>query len=149
MSKSLGNAIAFNDTPEDMYGRVLSIPDTLIETWFRLLLPQPKHSVELFREIIHQNPREAKRTLAREIVELYHTTDHAHKAEEHFDRVFVQKKPRQRSKNFFFDASSMQLVDLLVELGAVDSKSDARRLIKQSAVQVEDEKSPISTIPST
>jgi len=140
MSKSLGNAIAFNDTPEDMYGRVLSIPDTLIETWFRLLLPQPKHSVELFRQIIHQNPREAKRTLAREIVELYHTTDHAHKAEEHFDRVFVQKKAPTEIEEFFFDASSMQLVDLLVELGAVDSKSDARRLIKQSAVQVEDEK---------
>ncbi len=140
MSKSLGNAIAFNDTPEDIYGKVLSIPDELIETYFTLLLPRPKQPVELFREIINQNPREAKRTLAKEIVSLYHTEELAEKAEEHFDRVFVHKKAPQEIKEFTFAAPSLPLTELLVGLGATASKSEARRLIGQNAVQIDDRK---------
>lgn len=140
MSKSLGNAICFNDSPEDIYGKVLSIPDELIETYFSLLLPAPSQPLELFREIIRQNPREAKRTLAREIVALYHTDDHALAAETHFDRVFVHKQAPEEIEEFAFPAASMPLIDLLVELGAVASKSEARRLIKQNAVQIDDRK---------
>ncbi|MEC9487452.1 MAG: tyrosine--tRNA ligase [Prosthecochloris sp.] len=140
MSKSLGNAISFSDTPQDMYGRTLSIPDDLIETYFRLLVPHPETPAHLFMEIIRQNPREAKRTLAREIVSLYHSRTEAVKAEEHFDRVFVQKKAPEDIPEFSFDSPSMPLVDLLIELNAVKSKSEARRLIQQNAVQIDDEK---------
>ena len=140
MSKSLGNAIAFNDPPEDIYGKILSIPDELIETYFTLLLPRPKQSIELFREIIGQNPREAKRTLAKEIVSLYHTEELAGKAEEHFDRVFVHKKAPRNIEEFAFAAHSIPLVELLVKLNAAPSKSEARRLINQNAVQIDDRK---------
>ncbi len=140
MSKSLGNAIAFNDSPEDIYGKILSIPDTLIETYFNLLLPHPDQSPELFREIIAQNPREAKRTLAKQIVALYHSLEHAHNAEEHFDRIFVHKKAPQNVEEFAFATPSKSLVDMLVELNAAGSKSEARRLINQNAVQIDDRK---------
>ncbi len=140
MSKSLGNAICFNDAPEDSYGKILSIPDNLIETYFRLLLPSPEKPPELFAELVRRNPREAKRTLAREIVALYHGRSEALKAEEHFDRVFVHKKAPEAIEEFSFAGPSIPLVDLLVELEAVPSKSEARRLIKQKAVQIDEEK---------
>lgn len=140
MSKSLGNAISFTDSAQDVYGKTLSIPDSLIETWFKLLVPQPKQSIKLFMEIIRQNPREAKRTLARELVALYHCDTDAVKAEEHFDRVFVQKKAPENIEIFTFRSATMQLVELLGELEAVGSKSEARRLIQQNAIQIDDEK---------
>ncbi|ACF45753.1 tyrosine--tRNA ligase [Prosthecochloris sp. ZM] len=140
MSKSLGNAISFTDSAQDVYGKTLSIPDSLIETWFKLLVPQPRQSIKLFMEIIRQNPREAKRTLARELVALYHCDTDAVKAEEHFDRVFVQKKAPENIEVFTFRSSTMQLVELLGELQAVGSKSEARRLIQQNAIQIDDEK---------
>lgn len=140
MSKSLGNAICFNDTAEDIYGKILSIPDELIETYFTLLLPSSKQSIELFREIIKQNPREAKRTLAKEIVSTYHSVELARKAEDHFDRVFVHKKAPTDIEEFTFEAESIPLVTLLVELNAASSKSEARRLISQNAVQIDETK---------
>ncbi len=156
MSKSLGNAICFNDSAEDIYGKMLSIPDTLIETYFKLLLPSPKQPLELFREIIGQNPREAKRTLAKEIVSLYHSDERALQAEEHFDRVFVHKKAPADIETFEFDSESVPLADLLVQLGAAASKTEARRLISQNAVQIDGERIndiacavPLGTEPKT
>ncbi len=138
MSKSLGNAICFNDSAEDIYGKTLSIPDDLIETYFTLLVPNPEQTPEQFREIIRQNPREAKRTLAKEIVSIYHSEELAGKAEDHFDRVFVQKKAPADIQEFTFKSTSVPLVELLVELKATASKSEARRLISQNAVQIDD-----------
>ncbi|HWQ25797.1 MAG TPA: tyrosine--tRNA ligase, partial [Chlorobaculum sp.] len=92
MSKSLGNAICFNDLPEDMYGRTLSIPDTLIETYWKLLVPQHADGTGSIAERIAADPREAKRALAREVVAQYYSADEAAKAQEHFDRVIVQKQ---------------------------------------------------------
>ena len=140
MSKSLGNAICFNDTAEDIYGKILSIPDELIETYFTLLLPSSKQSPELFGEIIKQNPREAKRTLAKEIVSIYHSAVFARKAEDHFDRVFVHKKAPTDIEVFAFESKSVPLVELLVELKAASSKSEARRLISQNAIQIDEAK---------
>ncbi len=138
MSKSLGNAICFNDSAEDIYGKILSIPDELIETYFTLLVPGPGKSLELFRQIIKENPREAKRTLAKEIVSLYHSPELAQNAEDHFDRVFVQKKAPRDIEEFTFAAGPVPLVELLVELKAASSKSEARRLISQNAIQIDD-----------
>ncbi|NTV03068.1 MAG: tyrosine--tRNA ligase [Chlorobiaceae bacterium] len=140
MSKSLGNAICFNDPPEEMYGRMLSIPDTLIETYWRLLLPQHADGAEGIVARIAADPRETKRTLAREVVAQYYTADAAAKAQEHFDRVIVQKQAPEDLPTIEFDATSMPVVDLLMELGAAPSKTEARRMIQQGAVQAGDEK---------
>jgi tyrosyl-tRNA synthetase len=140
MSKSLGNAICFNDPPEEMFGRVLSIPDTLIETYWRLLVPQVTGNSDDIAAAVTSDPREAKRTLAREVVAQYYSADDATKAQEHFDRVIVQKKAPEDIPTIDFEVTSMPLVELLMELGAAPSKSEARRMIQQGAVQLEETK---------
>jgi tyrosyl-tRNA synthetase len=140
MSKSLGNAICFNDPPEDMYGRTLSIPDTLIETYWNLLVPHHADGTGSITERIAADPREAKRALAREVVAQYYSTDEAAKAQEHFDRVIVQKQAPVDIPTIEFEVQGMPLVDLLLELGAAPSKTEARRMIQQGAVQTGDAK---------
>jgi len=140
MSKSLGNAVCFNDTPNDMYGRVLSIPDSLIETYCRLLVPQKPQALARALENVAGSPREAKRSLAREIVARYYSPEAAREAEEHFDRVFVQKKAPDNIELFLFDEPAFPLIDLLMKLGAAPSRSEARRMIQQNAVALDEEK---------
>ncbi|ACD89620.1 MAG: tyrosine--tRNA ligase [Chlorobium limicola] len=140
MSKSLGNAICFNDPPNDMYGKVLSIPDTLIETYHRLLVTGNKELLTTLRGHIADNPREAKRTLAKDIVAQYYSINAAREAEGHFDRIFVQKKAPDNIELVEFGQNSIAVTDLLVSLGAAPSKSEARRMIQQNAVTVNEEK---------
>ncbi len=140
MSKSLGNAICFNDTPSDIYGKVLSIPDTLIETYCKLLLPNATIGVTEILEQITTNPRTAKRALAKGIVALYSSTEEAEGAEVHFDQLFIHKKAPDNIELFEFDDLSMPIIDLLMTLGAAVSKSDARRMIQQKSVLVDERK---------
>jgi tyrosyl-tRNA synthetase len=146
MSKSLGNAICFNDPPEEMYGRMLSIPDTLIENYSKLLVPQSAGAEDVSAAVT-RDPREAKRMLARQVVAQYYSTDDAMKAQDHFDRVIVQKQAPDDIQTVEFDVPNMPLVDLLLELGAFPSKNEARRMIQQGAVQAGDAKiSDINTV---
>ncbi|NTU97844.1 MAG: tyrosine--tRNA ligase [Chlorobiaceae bacterium] len=140
MSKSLGNAICFNDPPHDMYGKMLSIPDALIETYCRLLVPHDREERETILENRQNDPRSAKRTLARQIVEQYYTREAAVEAETHFDHVFVHRKAPENIELVEFDSPSLTLVEILVSAGAASSKSDARRMIQQNAVTVGEEK---------
>ena len=137
MSKSLDNAICFNDTPADMYGKTLSIPDALIETYTRLLLAGTTSSTEILSQIAN-DPRCAKRKLARELVAGYHTTEAAAAAEENFDRLFVHKQAPADMEEAGFEQTAIPLIDLIVELGAAASKSEARRLIQQKSVHIDD-----------
>jgi tyrosyl-tRNA synthetase len=140
MSKSLGNAICFNDQPFDMYGKMLSIPDPLIETYCRLLVPQTEPAAIRILEEREANPRSAKRALAREIVASYYTRQAAEDAETHFDQLFIHKKAPDHIDLHEFEQSSLPLIDILVALGAAPSKSEARRMIQQNAVLVDDRK---------
>ncbi len=140
MSKSLGNAISFNDTPEDMYGRTLSIPDTLIETYWNLLGIRQADEATPIAERIAADPREAKRELARKVVAQYYSADDATKAEEHFDRVIVNKQAPTDLPTVEFEEASISLVELLMALKAFPSKNESRRMIQQGAVQVDDQK---------
>ncbi|KZK73810.1 MAG: tyrosine--tRNA ligase [Pelodictyon luteolum] len=140
MSKSLGNAVCFNDLPSDMYGRVLSIPDNLIENWCRLLLPHNGEGRRAILEGWEEEPRSAKRRLAREIVTQYYSTTEAEAAEEHFDRLFVHKKAPTEIELTLFSEPELPLVDLLLALGAAASKNDARRMIQQNAVSIDEER---------
>jgi len=140
MSKSLGNAVCFNDLPSDMYGKLLSIPDALIAPYCKLLLPGGNANGNVILDRIVDSPRDAKRTLAREIVAQYYSAEQADDAETHFDQVFVHKKTPDNIELFEFESQSLPLVDLLVILGAYTSKSEARRMIQQKAVLVNDVK---------
>ena len=139
MSKSLGNAICFNDPPSDMYGKMLSIPDPLIETYCRLLVPPGEVSGEILAQR-EANPRTAKRALAKKIVALYYSEEEAEGAETHFDQVFIHKKAPDQIELFEFEERSVPLIDMLVTLGAASSKSDARRMIQQKSVVIDDRK---------
>ncbi len=140
MSKSLGNAICFNDSPEDMYGKALSIPDTLIETYTKLLLPQGELAVQDILGQITINPRTAKRSMAKQIVASYFSQQEAEGAENNFDQLFVHKKAPDNIELFEIDLQSIPIIDLLVNLGAAASKSDARRMIQQKSVTVDERK---------
>jgi tyrosyl-tRNA synthetase len=140
MSKSLGNAICFNDPPADMYGKVLSIPDTLIETYCKLLVPQGVDNITGILDQIKENPRTAKRALAKKIVTQYSSVAEAEEAEIQFDQLFIHKKAPDNIELFEFDGQSMPIIDLLVTLGAATSKSDARRMIQQKSVLVDERK---------
>ena len=123
-----------------MYGKALSIPDTLIDTYSKLLLPQGESAVSEILGQINDNPRKAKRALARQIVASYFSQEEAENAEHHFDLLFVHKKAPDNLELFELDLQSIPIIDLLVTLGAAVSKSEARRMIQQNSVTVDDRK---------
>ena len=140
MSKSYENHIGLTDTPEDMYGKTMSIPDTMIERYF--LLAANADEVEMKRiqsQLADKsiNPRELKRELALEIVTMYYSAEIAAAAEQHFDQIFIHKDipkdiPDIKLKN------DVALLDLIFTQNLVASKSEGRRLIDQGAVKLND-----------
>ncbi|NTW50562.1 MAG: tyrosine--tRNA ligase, partial [Chlorobiales bacterium] len=136
MSKSLGNDVSLNATPSDMYGRVLSIPDILIPNYFKLATTLRGDELKKALGSVQENPRDAKRRLAREVVMLYHGMEAAQGAEDEFDRIFVRKEAPSEVEEFSFDGQSVLLVDVLIQVGGAASKSEARRLISQGGISV-------------
>jgi len=132
MSKSLGNHIGITDTPEDMYGKTLSIPDEAMGDYYRLLLHR-EPPAEL-------GPRDAKRLLARELVGWLHSPHQAQEAEAHFDRVFVQREAPEQIEEASILAGSDGMVHLPEVMAQVFgmSRSQARRLIEQGGVSLDE-----------
>ncbi len=132
MSKSLGNHIGVTDEAEDMYGKVLSIPDEAMGEYYRLLLSRDLDD--------HLQPREAKRGLARELVGWLHSPDEALQAERAFDRVFVQRGAPEQIEELVFGASDavVHLPRLMADAFGM-SRSEARRLIDQGGVSLDEQ----------
>lgn len=138
MSKSYGNDIGLTDLPEDMYGKAMSITDNMIIKYLTLAADGNDEIIKMVESDLSDpeyNPRDAKRLLGRTLVELYYDKDQAEKAQEHFDKVIVNKNtpeiiPEYRVK------SEMSIVDILHDSEIVKSKSEARRLINQGAVSI-------------
>jgi len=155
MSKSLGNYIALNDPPEEMYGKTLSIPDTLIYQYFLLTTSISDTELEKIKKELENpssNPRDLKRRLAREIVTMYYGADAAIEAERAFDRIFVQheipeKIPTVTLRN---DEVSLPISNFLAKMKLTSSASEARRLIQQGGVTINGEKvtDPLAPLPS-
>jgi len=142
MSKSYGNDIGLTDSPEDMYGKTMSITDDMILKYFTLAADANVDTVKKIEEILYdssQNPRDVKRLLARKIVELYYNADTAKKAEEHFDQVIVNKNIPNDLPEYHIE-DEMLIVDVIFDSKMSSSKSEARRLIKQGAVSIDGEK---------
>jgi len=140
MSKSLGNYIAITDTPDEMYGKTLSIPDTLIMDYFVLTTNVPESELQTIKNQIESktvNPRDLKRRLAREIVTLYHDQDAAKQAEENFDRVFVRKENPEEIEEVALTNGESSVFQLLVNIGAAKSNGEARRLVIQGGVTID------------
>ena len=141
MSKSYDNYIAFNDLPNDMYGKVLSIPDKLIFKYFKYVSNLSLKEIsdyELSLKTNKINHRDLKRKLAREIVSIYYDNNAASKAEENFDIVIVNKGIPKDIKEVRIE-KTIKLVNFLLDYDLVSSKGEAKRLIKQSAVKINDD----------
>jgi tyrosyl-tRNA synthetase len=139
MSKSQGNHIPLNASPEDMYGKVMSVPDGAMPAFFRLVTRwQPAEVAARLAEIesgaIH--PMDAKMALAREIVAIYHGEAAVAPAEGHFKRVYQEGGTPERLPILAW-SKGRTLLDLVASAGAVRSRSEARRLIEQRAVKVD------------
>lgn len=139
MSKSLGNHIPILSSPEDMYGKVMSVPDPAMGAFFRLATRWRPNEIEALEgqlEAGDLHPRDAKMKLAREIVAIYHDLDAAREAEARFKRVFQEGKSPDEMEDFTL-RPDLTLVDLMVEAHLAPSKSQARRLIEQNAVRLD------------
>ena len=137
MSKSYDNYIAFNDTPDDMYGKVLSIPDELILKYFSLVVNLPCKDVEDYRLMLKMEKisyRDLKRKLAREIIKIYYNEKMSSQAELNFDKIFINKGIPDDIPSFKVKNND-KLVNVIFESTLVSSKSEIKRLIKQGAVK--------------
>ena len=142
MSKSYGNDIGLTDSPEDMYGKSMSISDEMIEKYFILAADADTKTVSKVKKQLSdssQNPRDIKRELARAIVQLYHGQNAAKEAEQYFDRVIVNKDAPDEMDQVELSIDT-QLIEVVTNEGLTSSKGEARRLIKQGAIRVDNEK---------
>ena len=139
MSKSFGNYIAFNDPPNEIYGKVMSIPDAVVPEYYSLVLYYDEHQLEEVRRQMQTRPRDTKAQLAYEIVKLLYSESAARAAEEEFNRVFRARQAPSEMPQVPLPPEGKNIVDLIYEAGLVASKSEARRLLKQRAVKLNGE----------
>ena len=137
MSKSYGNYVGLTDAPNDMFGKLMSLEDGAMETWFRLLTRLPD---EERAEVLAGHPRQAKARLASELVTFLHGSDAAAGASEAFDRQFRDKGLPDDIPEHPWPAPGEELPLFLViaKLGLAKSGSEARRLVQQGAVRLDD-----------
>ncbi|MHC4915057.1 MAG: tyrosine--tRNA ligase [Planctomycetota bacterium] len=137
MSKSLGNYVGVTESAGEMFGKVMSLADTMMKPYFTLLTDLPGGEIE---EVLAGHPREAKERLGREIVTRYHSEAAADDAAAEFRRVFSEKKLPSDMPEVKLPAKTIVIVDLLMLAGHARSRSDARRLIAGGGVSVDGEK---------
>jgi tyrosyl-tRNA synthetase len=141
MSQSLGNYVSIIDTPNDMFGKTMSIPDSLIRNWFELCTDVPMAEVDAMLAE-GKNPRDAKIRLAKEIVNLYHPAGAADEAERYFIETFSQRKEPVEAEEAAIPGDLEQdgqipLANLIGALGLAASNGKARDLIKQGGVSLD------------
>ena len=141
MSKSVGNYIALEDTPNDMYGKLMSISDTLMLRYYELLTTEDMAGVKA------AHPMEAKQALASLIVARYHGEEAGRQARVAFQQKFQEREfPSEPDKRLILvksdlrEGQTISLVDLVAKTGLVPSKSEARRLIIQGGLEIDEEK---------
>ena len=145
MSQSLGNYISIIDTPNDMFGKTMSIPDDIIENWFELCTDVPMDEVRSLL-VPGKNPRDAKVRLAKEIVALYHSVEAADEAEAYFVNTFSKRQQPVEADEVAIpldlvgDDGLVGLAQLIATLGLAKSNGAAKDLIKAGAVGLDGEK---------
>ena len=146
MSKSYDNYIAFNEKPNDMYGKIMSIPDGLMFKYYSLVSNVNLKEIEDLKIMLDSGKislRDLKRKLAREVISIYYDENTASRAEQHFINVFV-KKVAPDDIEVVKIKETVKLLDFLLDKGLITSKGEGKRLIKQSGIKVND--SPIDEI---
>jgi len=161
MSKSLNNQIGIAEPPQEIYGKVMSIPDLLMVDYFELVTDVPEEEIAEFKEQLKTrsvNPMNLKKRLAHEIVRLFHGKQAADEAQEHFTQVFQKREiPKEIHTTVELRATialrakveievRRDITSLLVEAGLAKSRSEANRLLAQGAIEVDGEKVSTSLV---
>jgi tyrosyl-tRNA synthetase len=144
MSKSLGNYIGIDENPNDIYGKAMSIPDELMMKYYELATEIPMEEIEEMRNGLENNtvhPRDLKMRLGKTFVEMYHGKEAAEKAEEHFKTVFQKGNlPTDIPEVSWTGEEEVWVVKFLVDLGLQNSNGEARRMIQNGGVKINQEK---------
>ena len=140
MSKSLDNYVALEEPPQDMYGKLMSLPDGLITSYYEYLTDVPDADIAEMQQAMESetaNPMDFKKGLARRITAIFHDADAASAAESHFEQV-VQRRdlPDEMPEVSLSAIADLPINRLLVETGLAASNSEARRLVSQGAVEI-------------
>ena len=154
MSKSLGNYVGISEPPAEMFGKLMSLGDGLMPTYYELCTDVPMDEVAVLTDAGRTHPREAKKRLAREIITLYHGAPAAQAADDEFERVHKQHEepedmPEVAVPDGLCDAAGhARVTALLVAMGLAPSSGEAKRLIAQGGVSIDGEKvaDPAGTI---
>lgn len=143
MSKSLNNYIGIKDSPNDMFGKIMSISDDLMYVYFEQITDIPLQEIENMKN--HMHPMEVKKKLAMELIKIYYDEEKALEAREYFENIFSKKNTDIELPEIKLDIDEVEIIDLLVNhLNFCKSTSEARRLITQGGFKVND--NPIKDI---
>ena len=148
MSKSLGNYIGITELPREMYGKTMSIADELMIRYFELVTPVEIEEIVRIRKGLEDgslHPRDVKMRLAREIVTIYHGSEAAIMAEAEFKNIFQKKELPDEVPEYVLDRNELEdgviwLPKLLTLAGLVSGTSEGKRMVKQGAVRIDDER---------
>ncbi len=143
MSKSIGNYIGIDESPKEIYGKTMSIPDNLIYRYFELITDIDAHELKKIIEDLQNNdvnPRDVKKYLGRTIVRMYHGADAAARAEKEFENIFAKKDLPDEIPEVKIEATTMRIDELIIYTKTADSKGQARRLVQGGAVSINGEK---------
>lgn len=136
MSKSLGNYIGVTESPDEMFGKTMSVPDEIMEEWFTLLTTIPVDEISTLCDGNQTHPREAKDLLARKIVERFHDHTAAQRASDEFRARFSEGHLPSDLQTNAVSQSPIGIIQLMREVGFAASNGEARRLITQNAVSI-------------
>jgi len=141
MSKSLNNYVGITESPQEMFGKMMSIPDELMEPYYELLTDRTPQEIAAIKEEITKgtlHPMDAKMRLAQEVISSFHGEHAGRKAADNFQRVFRDRQaPEEARVEKLPKGPARKLTALLVDLKLISSKSEAERLIKQGGVEID------------
>jgi tyrosyl-tRNA synthetase len=145
MSKSYDNYVGIDDKPKEMYGKILSIPDNLIYTYYELatnITVEELNSIKAALDNPDVNPRNLKRNLAKKLIAMYHSENEAEEAEREFDKIFIKKEIPDEIPEYFppNEIKELNILDLIVNVNFAASKGEARRLVLQGGVSIDGNK---------
>ncbi len=145
MSKSYDNYIGIDESPKEIFGKSLSIPDNLIFTYYELATNLSNDELEKTKKSLEDpdiNPRDIKRALARELVKMYHSKEAAEEAEKEFDQIYINKGIPDEIPEYKFDAgiTEIDIINIMIKVNFAPSRGEARRLVLQGGVSIDGNK---------
>jgi tyrosyl-tRNA synthetase len=141
MSKSYDNYIGITEPANDMYGKVLSIPDELIYPWFELITDISVDELPAYKERAKKDPRNTKHELAKVITAMYHGQKAADAAKKHFEQTVIGNQTPDNALTFEYSpGQEIRLLEIISDTGFTDSNGQTKRLIKQGGVSIDDKK---------